>query len=73
MWEFIKDPANRAVIGWIGGGVVIILGGLWAVIKFLLSSPRQTRPSVSASDGGVASGGDIRDSNIDTRGSDLSR
>jgi hypothetical protein len=73
MWEFIKDPANRAVISWIGGGVVIILGGLWAVIKFLLRSPGQTHPSVSASDGGVAVGRDIRDSNIHTRGGDQSR
>jgi hypothetical protein len=75
MWEFIKDPENRAIISWIGGGAVVIIGGLWAMIKFLLSSGRQRQPSqsISASEGGVAAGRDIREAKIHTRGSDRSR
>jgi hypothetical protein len=33
-WAFLKDPANRAVIGWIGAGIVAIASGLWAVVRF---------------------------------------
>lgn len=72
LWDFLVDPTNRTVLGWIGGGIVVVLGGIWAVAKFLLSRKRKENapaPRVSATQGGVSAGGDIRNSKIDTRGS----
>jgi hypothetical protein len=98
IWAFLNDPANREVLGWIGGGLVVVCGGLWTVITFFrkpaavrasgggthivtnglsgwplvmlvaalagalvlvatLSGPRTT-----ATGGGIAIGGDVRDS-----------
>ena len=71
LWDFLADPTNRTVLGWIGGGIVVVVGGIWAVVKFLLtrkheeSAPAQR---VSATRGGVAAGRDIRNSKIDTGG-----
>jgi hypothetical protein len=68
IWDFLNDPNNRTVLGWLGGGLVVVFGGVWAVVKFLL---KKKTPSVSATQGGVAAGGDIRNSKISTRsGSD---
>jgi hypothetical protein len=76
MWAFLTDDANRAVLGWIGGGVVIAMGGLWTVVRFFLQAQEAKRgpksaisSTISATEGGVAAGRDIRDSNITTRGS----
>ena len=62
VWAFLSDPANREVLGWIGGGIVAAAGGAWAVIKF----SAENRPSVTADHGGVAIGRDNRDSQIHT-------
>lgn len=35
IWAFLKEPANRDVLTWIGGGLVVVVGGIWAVIKFM--------------------------------------
>ncbi len=68
-WQFLRDESNRAVLGWIGTGIVVFVGALWAAFKFFLSDrkPKDPSPSiVSASGGSVAAGRDIRDSKIDT-------
>jgi hypothetical protein len=65
IWDFLNDPNNRTVLGWLGGGLVVVLGGIWAVVKFIF---KKKTPSVSATQGGVAAGRDIRESKITTRG-----
>jgi hypothetical protein len=71
IWTFVSDANNRAVLGWIGGGIVVVTGGVWAVITFFMQKGQKgsAPPNVSASNGGVAAGRDIRNSKIDTRGS----
>lgn len=67
-WSWLKDPANRDVIGWIGSGVVIVVGSVWAVVKFF-AKPRGNggrAPSVRANGGGVAIGGSNLNSPITT-------
>ena len=71
VWAFLQDPANRAVLAWIGGGIVVVIGGLWAAFQFFFSKEKpktELKPTVSASNGGVAAGRDIRDTKINTRG-----
>jgi hypothetical protein len=70
-WEFVKHPANREVLGWIGGGIIVVVSGLWAIVKFL--SKQEPRPSVKATNGSVAAGGDMTGNKIDTGGSRRSR
>ena len=31
VWSWLKDASNQKVLGWIGGGVVVVSGGLWKV------------------------------------------
>jgi hypothetical protein len=71
IWAFLQDESNRTVLGWIGGGIVVVLGGLWTAYKFFSSKQKPKTPSpptVSATRGGVAAGRDIGNSKIDTRG-----
>jgi hypothetical protein len=68
-WSFLQADSNRAVPGWLGGGIVVVAGGFWSVYKFRSSQKRRkdrAGPVVSASRGGVAAGRDIRNSTIDT-------
>ncbi len=41
IWTFLLDGANRAVLAWIGGGIVIIVSGLWALIKFFHKAKKE--------------------------------
>jgi hypothetical protein len=72
IWDFLQNESNRAVLGWIGGGIVIVIGGLWAVFRFFLSKKVKKKgtpaPTVTATHGGIAAGRDIRDNQIDVRG-----
>jgi hypothetical protein len=72
VWTFLKDSANQAVLTWIGGGIVVAAGGIWAVVKFFAKKEDEGhfKPSVKAEGGSVAIGGDNKDSpiNIGARG-----
>jgi hypothetical protein len=71
-WAFLKDPANRAMLGWIGTGIVAIASGLWAVIRFYSKKGKDgSTPSARADGKSVAIGRDNTNSpiNIDTRSS----
>ncbi|MGV1013975.1 MAG: hypothetical protein ACOYB4_03300 [Methyloceanibacter sp.] len=67
IWTFLEDEGNRNVIAWIGGGLVVVLGGVWAVIRHFMKRRSKTAKRVEASDGGVAAGRDIRNSHVVTR------
>jgi hypothetical protein len=60
LWDFVVE--NRETLTWLGGGVVAVAGGIWAIIKhFFPSEPRKqlpAGPTVSLSGAGIASGGD---------------
>jgi hypothetical protein len=71
IWAFLKHPANRDALGWIGGGIIVVVSGLWAVIKFL--SKKEPGPTVQATNGSVAAGGDMAGNKIDIGGSRRSR
>ena len=69
-WGFLKDPDNRTVLAWIGGGIVAVAGGLWAAIKFFAGrEDGGASPGVTADDSSVAIGRDATNSpiNVNTR------
>jgi hypothetical protein len=71
-WTFLKDPANREVLGWLGAGVVVVAGGLWTVVRFYSRKDAGgSTPSIRAHGKSVVIGRDNTNSpiNIDTRSS----
>jgi hypothetical protein len=57
LWDLIV--ANRETLTWLGSGIVVLAGGVWAVVKhFFPSDERKSRAaSVALSGIGIASGG----------------
>jgi len=66
LWKFLRQDRNRQILGWLGGGLVVVVAGLWAVFVYLHPPQRGDvpRPSVSASQGGVAIGGNVTGATI---------
>jgi hypothetical protein len=48
-WEFLSDPQNQATLGWIAGGLVAVLTGIWTVIQFFWLHHAKTQDRGSAS------------------------
>src|ERR1700737_910533 len=36
LWEIIKDPDIRAILSLVGGGAVVVAGGIWTVVTFVV-------------------------------------
>jgi hypothetical protein len=66
LWRFLRQEKNRVVLGWFGGGLVVIAGGVWAAVTFFYPPhPPPLAPEVNVqAPGGVAAGRDIRGSTI---------
>ena len=66
VWDFLRDASNRTVLGWIGGGVVVVVGGLWAAFVYFVPASKPATPpaSVEANCGGVAVGGNVTGTTI---------
>jgi hypothetical protein len=73
MWSrtlaFLRDEGNRAVLGWLGGGLVAVATGAWAVFVYLHPASPEAKPSpppkqIEADCGSVAIGGDVSDATI---------
>jgi hypothetical protein len=67
IWNFLKDPDNQVLLSWIGGAIVAVAAGIWAVVRFMMKNGDQKPPksSVSAAHGSIAAGRDI---SINARG-----
>ena len=66
LWDFLKDPENRAVLNWIGSGIVALFAAAWAIfIYFRPPRPAQSAPAqssavqVTAQSGAFAAGGSV--------------
>lgn len=65
IWAFLSDPQSREVLTWLGGGLVVVAGGAWTVIKFFATrevrakaGPTPPSHRVTSRDG-VAAGGNV--------------
>lgn len=63
---FLRDESNRALLGWIGSGLVVLATGLWAVYVHFSPAPEAKRPQtqIEAECGSVAIGGDVSGATI---------
>lgn len=66
VWRLLQTKSNRAVLSWLGGGLVVVVAGLWAVMTYVWppNSKPPSAPNVSASGNSVAAGGGISGSTI---------
>ncbi|MBL8252778.1 MAG: SUMF1/EgtB/PvdO family nonheme iron enzyme [Candidatus Competibacter sp.] len=46
IWNWLKDQQNREIVTFVGGGLVVVLGGIWAVYTHFF--PRPSPPSDDA-------------------------
>ena len=68
VWSFLSDDKNRAILGWLGGGIAALVGAFWVAFIYFAppSKPALAPPSVEAKSGGVAIGGNVSGSTITT-------
>jgi hypothetical protein len=68
VWGFLRDKRNQQGLGWLGGGLVVAVTGLWVVVfSPTLKAPEphsSAMPTVQANCGGVAIGGSVSGSTI---------
>jgi hypothetical protein len=65
---FLRDESNRALLGWIGGGLAVLATGLWAVFVHFYplpeAKPGPPQKHIEADCGSVAIGGDVSGATI---------
>ena len=62
LWRWLSESKNQKTLAWLGGGVIIVVGGVWQAYVHFSDSPAEDKPpisNVSASNGGIASGGAV--------------
>jgi TIR domain len=74
LWGFLRDKSNQQVLGWLGGGLVVAVTGLWAAFVYFFppgKSPeaKSSAPvSVQADCSAIAIGGNVTGATITTGG-----
>ena len=69
LWD-IRDKRNRETLGWLGGGLAVVIAGLWAAFVYFLPPKNEdgAASKVEASCGSVAAQGTFIGSSITTGG-----
>jgi hypothetical protein len=74
LWGFLRDKGNQQVLGWLGGGMVVVAMGLWAAFVYFFPPGKSLEAkspgpvSVQADHGSIAIGGNITGTTITTGG-----
>jgi TIR domain len=66
LWSFIRKKRNREILAWAGGGIVVAATVLWVVVVYVFppSSSKLSAGQTVTAPGGVAVGGDVKNSPI---------
>ena len=65
LWTFLRKPSNQRLLAWLGGGVVVIVSGIWAAVIYVW--PPHEMPTAVCADQGIAIGGNVSGSKIDNK------
>jgi hypothetical protein len=63
LWRFLGAKKNREVLGWIGGGLVVLASAIWVVTIYFFPArhtPESNPAAVEARCGSVAVGGSVK-------------
>ena len=66
MWTFLQSKKNHEVLGWIGAGLAVVIGGLWAAFVYFSppNKPSTSGSTIQASCGSAAIGGNVSGATI---------
>jgi len=68
LWRFLRQRSNREILGWLGGGLVVLATALWTVTVYLWppksGDAHGGRAGVEANCGGLAIGGNVSGSTV---------
>jgi hypothetical protein len=70
--QFLRNKRNQQVLGWLGGGLVVVATGLWVAVVYFFppgkasdaKSHEPMPPAVQADCGGIAIGGNVTGATI---------
>jgi hypothetical protein len=68
IWQFLQDEKNQRMLTLIGGGLVVVVGGLWTAFVYFFPAPEHNpnppQKQIEAECGSVAIGGDVSGATI---------
>lgn len=64
LWSFVGKPRNREILAWLGGGLIALATGLWAVFIYLVPPKADKSAEGIQATCGVAVGGNISGSPV---------
>jgi hypothetical protein len=68
LWQFLRQRPNREILGWLGGGLVILATAIWTVAVYLWppkpGDAHRGRAAVEANCGSLAIAGSVSGSTI---------
>lgn len=71
LWSFLSNAENQKTLAWLGGGLVLLVGGVWTVVTFFAGPGRDklTSPSAPPDQNGAVGIGDVvgRDYVVNTK------
>lgn len=78
LWAWLGEPRNQQILKFTGGAIAALAVALWTVFTFFYSvqppkAPSEETPTVSADDGSIAVGGDVKGSTITVIGGEEKR
>jgi|HubBroStandDraft_6_1064221.scaffolds.fasta_scaffold255426_3 hypothetical protein len=57
LWAFLRKPSNLRLLSWLSGGVVVIAGGIWAVVTYVW--PPHEAPTAVCANQSIVIGGSV--------------
>ncbi len=70
LWSFLSVPRNQKTLAWLGGGLVVAAGGIWAVVTYFWPHHEAELPpqTVVCAQAGIAAGRDASGNSITFNG-----
>jgi len=62
LWPFIAKPKNRQILSWLGGGLVAVAVGAWAVVTYVW--PAHEPAKTACAQQGIVVGGNVSGSTV---------
>ena len=63
VWSYVAKPENRQILSWVGGGLVALAAGAWAVVTCVWPAPHDGAKTVCAQQG-IGIGGNVSGSTV---------